>query len=54
MRTDAYAGSRGPAADRGFSVERAWRNREYRAVAGFGIFVLLLVGRMWLKSRGVI
>ena len=51
---DAYAGSRGPAADRRFSVERAWRNREYRAVAGFAIFVLLLVGRMWLKSRGVI
>ncbi len=51
---DAYAGSRGPTADRRFSAARAWRNREYRAVGGFAIFVLLLVARMWLQSRGVI
>ena len=51
---DAYARSRGLRADRGFSVARAWRNREYRAVGGFAIFVLLLVARMWLERRGVI
>jgi protein-S-isoprenylcysteine O-methyltransferase Ste14 len=51
---DAYAASRGPVAVRGFSLGRAWRNREYRAVAGFATFVLLLIGRMWLQERGVI
>jgi protein-S-isoprenylcysteine O-methyltransferase Ste14 len=51
---DAYARSRGLRADRRFSVARAWRNREYRAVGGFAIFVLLLVARMWLERRGVI
>ena len=51
---DAYAASRGPHAARRFSVARAWRNREYRAVAGFAVFVLLLIGRMWLRETGVI
>ena len=51
---DAYASSRGPQAARRFSVARAWRNREYRAVAGFAGFVALLVARMWLAARGVI
>jgi Phospholipid methyltransferase len=51
---DAYAASRGPLAARRFSVVRAWRNREYRAVAGFAMFVVLLIGRMWLQRRGVI
>jgi protein-S-isoprenylcysteine O-methyltransferase Ste14 len=49
---DAYAESRGPRVARHFSVARAWRNREYRAVAGFALFVLLLVGRMWLLENG--
>jgi Phospholipid methyltransferase len=51
---DAYAASRGPTATRRFSLERAWRNREYRAVVGLAMFVLLLIGRMWLQARGVI
>ena len=51
---DAYAASRGSLVARRFSVARAWRNSEYRAVAGFGMFVLLLIGRMWLRRRGVI
>jgi hypothetical protein len=51
---DAYATSRGPHAARRFSLARAWRNREYRAVAGFAAFVLLLIGRMWLMETGVI
>ncbi len=51
---DAYAASCGPTATRRFSLERAWRNREYRAVVGLAMFVLLLIGRMWLQARGVI
>jgi protein-S-isoprenylcysteine O-methyltransferase Ste14 len=51
---DTYVSSRAPAAVRRFTLERAWRNKEYRAVAGFAVFVLLLVGRMWLAARGVI
>jgi protein-S-isoprenylcysteine O-methyltransferase Ste14 len=39
---DAYAESRAPAADRRFSLERAWRNREYRAVAGLFVAIALL------------
>ena len=51
---DTYAASRAPTATRRFSLTRAWRNREYRAVTGFALFVLLLIGRMWLGRRGVI
>jgi protein-S-isoprenylcysteine O-methyltransferase Ste14 len=51
---DAYAAARGPLGARRFSVARAWRNKEYRAIVGFAAFVLLLVGRMWLGSTGVI
>src|SRR5262245_61804547 len=51
---DTYASSRARLAVRHFSLERAWRNKEYRAVAGFGVFALLLVGRMWLATHGVI
>jgi protein-S-isoprenylcysteine O-methyltransferase Ste14 len=39
---DAYATDRAPVMARRFSLERAWRNREYRAVAGFGVAVVLL------------
>ena len=48
---DAYAGSRGARVDRRFSVARAWRNREYRAVAGLAAFLVLLIGRMWLAAH---
>lgn len=51
---DDYASSRGPVAARHFSVARAWRNKEYRAVAGLAAFVLLLIARMWLARAGVI
>jgi protein-S-isoprenylcysteine O-methyltransferase Ste14 len=51
---DTYAASRGTLGARRFSVARAWRNKEYRAIAGFAVFVLLLIGRMWLGSTGVI
>jgi protein-S-isoprenylcysteine O-methyltransferase Ste14 len=45
---DDYAESRGPQVERRFSWERAWRNREYRAVAGLAIFLGLLALRMAL------
>ena len=48
---DAYAQSRGPRASRRFSLERAWRNREHRAVAGLLLFLVLLAGRTWLAGR---
>ncbi len=40
---DAYASRRAPAMTRRFSFERAWRNREYRAVGGFAVAVALLI-----------
>jgi protein-S-isoprenylcysteine O-methyltransferase Ste14 len=45
---DAYAEARGPRVERRFSLERAWRNREYRAVGGLALFLCLLMLRMWL------
>jgi protein-S-isoprenylcysteine O-methyltransferase Ste14 len=39
---DAYAQARAPAMMRRFSLERAWRNREYRAVTGLVVAILLL------------
>ena len=42
----AYRDGRGAAAARGFSVERAIRNREYRALLGFLVVLLLLTARM--------
>ena len=40
----AYREGRAQPAARRFSVERAWRNREYRALLGFaGVFLLLAV-----------
>ena len=42
----AYRDGLGPAAARGFSVERAIRNREYRALLGFLAVLLLLTARM--------
>src|SRR5690606_30170138 len=46
---DRYAASQAPQVDRRFSLERAWRDREYRAMAGLAAFLGLLVGRMWLS-----
>jgi protein-S-isoprenylcysteine O-methyltransferase Ste14 len=43
-----YREGRGPGAARGFSFERAMRNREYRAVVGL-LVVLLVLG--WKASR---
>lgn len=48
---DAYAQSRAPRASRRFSVERVLRNREYRAVGGFLLFLLLLGARIWLTNH---
>jgi len=45
---DAYVQARGPRVARRFSWARAWRNREYRAMAGLVLFLLLLVARMHL------
>jgi protein-S-isoprenylcysteine O-methyltransferase Ste14 len=42
---DAYAEARAPRAERRFSLERAWRNKEYRALTGLALFLLLLVAR---------
>jgi protein-S-isoprenylcysteine O-methyltransferase Ste14 len=39
---DAYASRRAPPSDRRFSFERAWRNREYRALAGFALAIAIL------------
>jgi protein-S-isoprenylcysteine O-methyltransferase Ste14 len=47
---DAYATSRVPHAERQFSLSRVWRNREYRAIGGSLLFLLLLVARMYAAS----
>ena len=45
----AYREGRAQAGPRRFSLPRAWRNREYRAVLGFaGVFLLLAV-RLWMR-----
>ena len=48
---DDYAQSRGPRVERRFSLERAWRNKEYRAPAGLVLLLLLLVARMSVASQ---
>lgn len=47
---DNYARDAGPRVDRRFSWERVWRNKEYRAVAGVGLFLCLLVARMLIGA----
>jgi protein-S-isoprenylcysteine O-methyltransferase Ste14 len=42
---DAYAQSRAPAIDRAFSMDRAWRNREYRAMSGLAAAIALLAAK---------
>lgn len=43
---DAYAEARAPHVERRFSLERAWRNREYRALGGLVLFLTLLMARL--------
>jgi protein-S-isoprenylcysteine O-methyltransferase Ste14 len=45
---DEYAANRAPKAARSFSWERAWRNKEYRALGGLAGFLALLALRMTL------
>ena len=46
---DAYAESRGPRVARRFSWERAWRNKEYRALTGLILFLAVLAGRAFWR-----
>lgn len=39
---DAYASDRAPVMQRSFSLDRAWRNREYRAMLGLAVSIGLL------------
>jgi hypothetical protein len=39
---DAYLQSRAEPVDRTFSFERAFRNKEYRAIAGLGVMAAIL------------
>ncbi len=45
---DAYADARAPHVERAFSVERVWRNKEYRALVGLALFLGLLALKMVL------
>ena len=45
---DAYAERRAPTMDRRFSVARAWRNKEYRALTGFALAIALLGAKVAL------
>ena len=45
---DAYADARAPHVERAFSVERVWRNKEYRAVVGLALFLGVLALKMLL------
>jgi protein-S-isoprenylcysteine O-methyltransferase Ste14 len=44
----AYRDGRSPSASRRFSLERAVRNKEYRALLGLAVVLLLLAARMFL------
>ena len=45
----AYRDGRARPEPRRFSVERAWRNREYRALVGFAAVLALLAVRLWIR-----
>jgi len=45
----AYRDGRAQPAPRRFSLARAWRNREYRALAGLAGVFLLLAGRLLMR-----
>jgi protein-S-isoprenylcysteine O-methyltransferase Ste14 len=48
---DDYVRSQGPRVERRFSWARAWRNKEYRALAGLVLFLGLLTVRMALAGQ---
>ena len=48
-RYPAYRDGRGEPAARRFSLERAWRNREYRAVLGFAAVLGVLAVRLLMR-----
>jgi len=48
-RYPAYRDGRGAPAARRFSLERAWRNREYRAVLGFAAVLGVLAVRLLMR-----
>jgi len=45
----AYRDGRAERGARRFSLERAWRNREYRALLGFAAVLALLAVRLWIR-----
>ena len=46
---DDYCAGRGPAVDRPFAWDRAWRNKEWRAVLGIGLVFLVLAAKaLWM------
>jgi protein-S-isoprenylcysteine O-methyltransferase Ste14 len=45
----AYREGRGTPSERRFSLERAWRNREYRALAGFVAVLAVLAVRLLIR-----
>jgi protein-S-isoprenylcysteine O-methyltransferase Ste14 len=47
---DDYCRGRAASVDRRFSLARAWRNREWRAIVGLGVAALLLAAKAaWLN-----
>ena len=46
---DEYCRGASRAPDRPFSLERAWRNREYRAILGMGTVFAILALKVWLR-----
>jgi len=48
---DAYAARRAPEMHRRFSLERAWRNKEYRAVGGLVVAILALALKAALSPK---
>ncbi len=49
---DAYCLGHASVVERPFSWERAWRNREWRAVVGLAVMVLLLAAKIVLFGPG--
>jgi protein-S-isoprenylcysteine O-methyltransferase Ste14 len=46
---DDYCAGRGPAVDRPFAWERAWRNKEWRSVLGIALVFLVLAAKaLWM------
>ena len=48
---DAYAHSRATPMDRAFSMERAFRNKEYRAIAGLVVMAAVLAFKVMWRIR---